>query len=160
MSKFSRSIVEWRDSPFLHGRTYAPSSSHVRDLLVERLEALLHDCEHVMDTSAHRHIILHRHYRRCPHCKKHFFPSDVTLGLETGYSNGLKRLAARCCGLWSYRLSEENLQEFLGIHLTVHNVKAMMCVTTGDDYSQPRRTVNDGGEVLNGVCYARFSVYQ
>ena len=30
-----------------------PSSPHVRDLLVERLEALLADCEHVMDTSAH-----------------------------------------------------------------------------------------------------------
>ena len=42
-----------------------PSSSHVRDLLVERLEALLHDCEHVMDTSAHGHIALRRHYRRC-----------------------------------------------------------------------------------------------
>jgi hypothetical protein len=38
--------------------------------------------------------------------------------MEAGYTKRLCRVVARCCGLWSYRLSKENLQEFFGITLS------------------------------------------
>jgi hypothetical protein len=63
-------------------------------------------------------VTIERTYRYCPHCTKYSFPVEATLGLDEDYSNGLKRLVARCCGLWSYRLAAENLQEFCGIHLS------------------------------------------
>jgi hypothetical protein len=63
-------------------------------------------------------MTIERNYRYCPHCSKYSFPIEASLGLVEDYSNGLKRLVARCCGLWSYRLAAENLQEFCGIHLS------------------------------------------
>ena len=38
--------------------------------------------------------------------------------MATRYTNGLKRFATRCCGLESYRLAADNLQELCGIHLS------------------------------------------
>jgi hypothetical protein len=38
--------------------------------------------------------------------------------METGYTERLCRIITRCCGLWSYRLAKENLQEFFGIRLS------------------------------------------
>jgi hypothetical protein len=38
--------------------------------------------------------------------------------METGYTERLCRIVTRCCGLWSYRLAKENLQEFFGISLS------------------------------------------
>jgi hypothetical protein len=63
-------------------------------------------------------VTLHRRYRCCPHCQYKFFPADVALGLEADYTNGLNRLATRCCGNWSYRLAAENLLEFCGVQLS------------------------------------------
>jgi hypothetical protein len=158
-----------------------PSPSSLHALLHEKLDALIADCEQVMDTanygrtfhdlddffctkgqeflqevfkqklqkrieknetapkasnvltvkktqyqnkktktvvSVHGHIVIQHRYLYCPHCKKYSFPSDVTLGMETGYTERLCRVITRCCGLWSYRLAKENLQEFFGIRLS------------------------------------------
>jgi len=46
------------------------------------------------------------------------FPIDTVLGLDPGYTDGLKRLVGRGVGFWSYRLAAENLEEFFGIHLS------------------------------------------
>jgi hypothetical protein len=51
--------------------------------------------------------------------------------LETPYSNGLQRLVARCCGLWSYRLAAENLQELCGIHLSHTTIGELAVQTAG-----------------------------
>jgi len=42
--------------------------------------------------ATHGHITLNHTYRYCSGCEQYSFPVDVTLGIETGYSNGLKRL--------------------------------------------------------------------
>ena len=51
--------------------------------------------------------------------------------METPYSNGLQRLAARCCGLWSYRLAAETLQELCGIHLSHTAIGELASQTAG-----------------------------
>lgn len=38
--------------------------------------------------------------------------------MDTGYTDGLKRLVGRSVGFWSYRLAADNLQEFCGIRLS------------------------------------------
>jgi hypothetical protein len=38
--------------------------------------------------------------------------------MKEGYTERLQRVITRCCGLWSYRLAKENLQEFFGISLS------------------------------------------
>jgi hypothetical protein len=68
--------------------------------------------------AVHGHVAIERHYRYCSHCKEYVFPSDVTLGMKEGYTERLQRVITRCCGLWSYRLAKENLQEFFGISLS------------------------------------------
>src|SRR5215467_9540554 len=84
--------------------------------------------------TANNHVRLHRRYRRCTHCKHHSFPVDVTLGLATGYTDGLLRLAARCCGYWSYQDSADNLEEFCGIHLS-HTTLGTLAGKTAEELS-------------------------
>jgi hypothetical protein len=179
--------------------TSSTSPTQVRDLLVDRLDALLAECDQVMDNakygrafhdfdeflliegkkflkeiyqeklqeriekteqqaetkqctdckkktryqnsktktvvSAHGHVTIRRQYHRCLHCKINFFPVEATLGLVTGYSDSLKRLIARCCGLWSYRLSAENMQEFCAVHLS-HMTIGKLAGHTAEEIAQ------------------------
>ena len=76
-------------------------------------------------TTVHGHLTLERCYRYCPHCKTYSFPVDGTLGLATLYTTHLTRLATRCCGLWSYEVAADNLDELAGIrlsHTTIGNI--------------------------------------
>jgi len=63
-------------------------------------------------------LTLERLNRLCNHCDLRTFPADVTIEITDSYTNGLKRLAARCCGLWLYRLAADTLKELCGIALS------------------------------------------
>ena len=174
-----------------------PPSPDVRDLLHERLDALLDECNQVMDAaaygqtihdlddfmliagkkllqevmqqklqerieqaeqkpenkqcpqlflpvlreyqnnktktvgSAHGPLTLCRQYRYCIRCETYSHPVEVTLGLDKSYTNGLNRLVSRCCGLWSYRMATDNLQELCGIHLS-HTTVGEIAADTAD----------------------------
>jgi hypothetical protein len=68
--------------------------------------------------AVHGHITLERRYRYCTQCDRYFFPLDVTLGIDLGYTERLQRVAARCCGLWSYRLAADTQKELCGANLS------------------------------------------
>ena len=170
----------------------------VRDILVERLESLLAECDRVMDDaqfgqifhdlddfllvagkkflqelyqeklqeriqqaeqnaetkqcsdckkkteylntkaktfiSAHGAIRLKRQYRYCSCCDTNFFPVEAAFGLTTPHTTALTRLVSRCCGLWSYRLAAENLQELCGIYLS-HATVGNIAVNTAENIS-------------------------
>jgi hypothetical protein len=74
----------------------------------------------------------------------------------------LKRLAARCCGLGSYRLAAENLKELCGIYLSHTTVGEITQETVGelDEQLQDNSAIRDAfrkakGEVefqTDGTC--------
>jgi len=70
--------------------------------------------------------------RQCTQCGKYTFSADVTLGLSTRYTRGLKRYAARCCGLGSYRLAADNLRELCGITLSHTVIGEIASETAGE----------------------------
>jgi len=82
--------------------------------------------------SAHGAITLSRQYRRCFPCKKYSFPVEVTLGLNTSYTNGLKRMVARCVGLGSYRIAQDNLAELCQIYLSPTTLGEVADETAGE----------------------------
>jgi hypothetical protein len=52
--------------------------------------------------------------------------------LNISYSNGLKRLATRCCGFWSYRHAADNLRELCGVPLSHTTVGEIANKTAGE----------------------------
>jgi hypothetical protein len=129
--------------------TSRPDSPEFRALLHEKLDALLDECNLVIDNAKNGQVVhdlddfvcttgqnflqeiyqqkLQEHIaireknteaKQCSHCKKHSHPTVVTIGIETGYTNRLERLATRCCGQWSYRFAAETLEELCGVKLS------------------------------------------
>jgi hypothetical protein len=86
--------------------------------------------------SIHGHVPLERCYRYCAHCKTYSFPVEVTLGVSTGYSNGLKRIVTRCVGFSSYRYSKEPLAELCGIHLPYTTIGKIAGLTADEIAAQ------------------------
>jgi hypothetical protein len=68
--------------------------------------------------SVHGSVPLERCYRYCRHCKKYSFPVEVILGLTKGYTKTMDRYASRMCGLLSYRVASETLEELCGISIS------------------------------------------
>jgi len=77
-------------------------------------------------------VKIRRRRRDCPHCEYSGFFVDGTLGINAGYTNGLKRLATRCCGFWSYRHAADNLQEFCGIRLSYTTIGHLASQTSDE----------------------------
>jgi hypothetical protein len=71
---------------------------------------------------------------------------EETLGLPRRYSTGVARFATRCCGLWSYELAADTLEELAGIRLShttvgkIANQTAEKIATKMDDNSVFRET--------------------
>ena len=77
--------------------------------------------------SAHGAVKIYRRYYYCSPCEKYSYPVDVTLKLPKKYSNGLKRVVARCVGQTSYEIARGNLIELCQIYLsatTIGNIAA------------------------------------
>jgi hypothetical protein len=70
------------------------------------------------------------------------------------YSERLQRVITRCCGLWSYRLSEENLQEFFGIHLSYTTLGKI----AGHTAEEMATRMQDNPEVRNDFQKAKGRV--
>jgi hypothetical protein len=68
--------------------------------------------------SVHGSITLERCYRYCRYCKTYSFPVDATLGLTIGYTKVVNRYASRLCGLMSYRVASETLEELCQISIS------------------------------------------
>jgi hypothetical protein len=84
--------------------------------------------------ATHGHVTLHRNYRYCSDCEQYSYPIEVTLGLETGYTERLTRIITRCVGLWSYRLSAETIEELCGVqlsHMTLGKIADATAVKLG-----------------------------
>ena len=75
---------------------------------------------------------VYRRRRRCLFCKNSSFPVEAALGLDTPYTEGLKRLVGRSVGFWSYRLAAENLYEFCGIRVS-HTLLGDLAQKTADE---------------------------
>ena len=50
--------------------------------------------------------------------------------MKAGYTDGLLRLATRCCGFWSYQDAADNLEKFCKIHLSRTTVGDLAGKTT------------------------------
>jgi hypothetical protein len=83
-------------------------------------------------TTSNGQITIHRRYRHCSSCGKSFFPVDVTFGADTSYTIGLTRVVSRCCGLWSYRLAADTLNELCGVTLS-HTTIGTIASPTADE---------------------------
>jgi hypothetical protein len=81
--------------------------------------------------SAHGAIRISRRYHHCFLCKKYSFPVEVTLGLTESYTTGLKRMVARCVGLGSYQLAQDNLAELCQIYLSPTTLGDIADATAG-----------------------------
>jgi hypothetical protein len=68
--------------------------------------------------SVHGSITLERCYRYCRHCKKYSFPVEATLGLTKGYTKTVNRYASRLCGLVSYRVASDTLEELCAVSIS------------------------------------------
>ena len=68
----------------------------------------------------------------------------MTLGLTESYTTGLKRMVARCVGLGSYQLAQDNLAELCQIYLSP---KTEECL----DIYHGAEHISDCGKVLFGV---------
>jgi len=98
----------------------------------------------------HGDITLERCYRYCRHCEQYSFPVEVLLGLATRYTNGLRRLAARCCGLGSYRLAADNLDELCGIQLSHTKIGEIADETSGKIAEQMENNAALRGAIREG----------
>jgi hypothetical protein len=74
--------------------------------------------------------------------------------LARRYSTGLKRLAARCCGLGSYRLAADNLLELCGIHLS-HTTVGEIAQETADEIAE---RLKDNAAIRNDFQKAKGEV--
>lgn len=83
-------------------------------------------------TSAHGTIKISRRYHYCSLCKKYSFPVESPLGLTESYTTGLKRIVARCVGLGSYHLAQENLAELCQIDLSPTTLGKIADSTAGE----------------------------
>jgi len=82
--------------------------------------------------SAHGAIKIKRRYHLCSPCEKYSYPVDVTLGLPKKYTNGLKRMVARCVGQTSYEIAKGNLAELCQIYLSPTTIGKVADETAGE----------------------------
>jgi len=82
--------------------------------------------------SAHGEIKIKRRYHYCTPCKKYSYPVDVTLGIPKRYTNGSKRMVARCVTQTSYEIAQDNLAELCQIYLSPTTIGKVAEETAGE----------------------------
>jgi hypothetical protein len=71
--------------------------------------------------------------------------------MDKSYTTGLKRMVSRCCGLWSYRLAADTLQELGGIHLS-HMTVGKIAADTADEIATK---IQDNPDIRNDFQKAK-----
>jgi len=76
--------------------------------------------------------MIRRRYHHCLSCKKYSYPVEATLGLPKRYTNGSKRMVARCVGQTSYDIAQGNLAELCQITLSPTTLGKIADETAGE----------------------------